>query len=462
MSLPKKNSVPWKFLLPLVLSTMMNPLNSTMLATALTTLCNSMKINIGDGAILIASLYVTATVAQPLMGRLADIYSPKTINTLGFFLVLLASAVGIAAPNLGWLIVSRVILGIGTSAAYPSAIALINRKYISVQQPVPENILGIIAVSSQVSMVLGPSLGGFLSQAFGWRGILFINIPWVIAGLLLSRGIEEFPGEAKDHDKRFTEQVDLTGVLLFSSFLLTILYVLTEHYFRLHVGIAAILLLILLVRWEWRQKSPFIDFKLLLRKPALTLVYIRTLATNYILYLLLNAVPQWVQTIKKVEPAHSGLIMLPMTLMAITVGLLISRMNKMVLQNILGVGAMVIASLAVISFNGAMSLPLITGFLLIVGIADGINMIANQSLLNREAPPDQKGVSFGLYRTAGYLGAIISGSQLKVVFHNGVTDAAFHQIGYYSLISSFLLLILLIPLTLKTTSAIKHVVRFFI
>jgi MFS family permease len=91
---------------------------------------------------------------------------------------------------------------------------------------------------------------------------------------------------------------------------------------------------------------------------------------------------------------------------------------------------MLIASLTVISFNSAMSLPVITGFLLIVGIADGINMIANQSLLNREAPSDQKGVSFGLYRTAGYLGAIISGSQLKVVFHLGVTDVAFHHIGY--------------------------------
>jgi MFS family permease len=453
MSLPQKTSVPWKFLLPLVLSTMMNPLNSTMLATALTTLCNSMKINIGDGAILIVSLYVTATVAQPLMGRLADIYSPKKINTLGFYLVVLASAVGIAAPNLGWLIVSRVILGIGTSAAYPSAIALINRKYATDQRPVPGNILGIVAVSSQVSMILGPSLGGLLCQTLGWRGILFINIPWVIAGLLLSRGIEEFPDEANDDNRRFTEEVDLTGVLLFSSFLLSSLYVLTEHLYRLPVGVAAILLLILLIRWEWRQKSPFIDFRLLVKKPALTLVYIRTLVTNYILYLLLNAVPQWIQTVKKIRPAHSGLIMLPMTLMAITAGLLISRMNKVVLQNILGVGAMLIASLAIISFNAAMSLPVITGLLLIVGIADGINMIANQSLLNDEAPSDQKGVSFGLYRTAGYLGAIISGSQLKVVFHDGITGLAFHHIGYYALLSAFLLLILLIPLfTLKATS----------
>ncbi|MDN5284242.1 MAG: Major facilitator superfamily 1 [Mucilaginibacter sp.] len=441
-----KQPIPWKFMLPLVLSAMMNPLNSTMLATALVTLCNSFKITIGDGAILIASLYVTATVAQPFMGRLADIYSPKKINAIGTYLVLLASAVGIAAPNLGWLIVSRVILGIGTSAAYPSAIALINRKYANEQQAVPGNVLAIVAISSQVSMILGPSLGGVLAQVFGWRGIFFINIPWVIIILMLSRGIQNFPGAKTEGNKKFTTQMDIVGVLLFGSFLLTSLFALTEHDYLLVAGIAGCLLMVALLIWEWHHQSPFIDIRLLVRKPQLALVYVRTLATNYILYLLLNAVPQWIQVVKQIAPAHTGLIMLPMTLMAISVGLLISRINRPVLQNVLGVAVMLVACLCILSFNAAMPVLVIIAFLVIIGAADGINMIANQSLLNQEAPPDQKGVSFGLYRTAGYIGAIISGSQLKVVFHHGVTDAAFHRVDYFALISAVILLLLLIPL----------------
>src|ERR1700710_2138030 len=139
----KDEKVSWKFMLPLVLSTMMNPLNSTMLATALITLCNSFKITVGSGAILITSLYVTATIAQPLMGRLADIYSAKKINMLGFLLVMAATMIGIFAPNIGWLIVSRIILGLGTSAAYPSAIALINKKYPGEHQEVPAPTWGM-------------------------------------------------------------------------------------------------------------------------------------------------------------------------------------------------------------------------------------------------------------------------------------------------------------------------------
>src|ERR1700712_1996476 len=103
-------------MVPLVLGTMMNPLNSTMLATALLTLCNSFKVSVGQGAILITSLYVTAMIAQPLMGRLADIFSAKKINLLGFGLVLIAALIGVFAPSFSWLIVSRIMLGLGTSA----------------------------------------------------------------------------------------------------------------------------------------------------------------------------------------------------------------------------------------------------------------------------------------------------------------------------------------------------------
>ena len=448
----KKEKTPWKFMLPLVLGTMMNPLNSTMLATALITLCNSFKITVGSGAILITSLYVTATIAQPLMGRLADIYSAKKINMLGYVLVMLATLIGIFAPNIGWLIVSRIILGLGTSAAYPSAIALINKRYAGEHREVPGSILGIVAVSSQVSMILGPTLGGLLTETFGWRGILFINIPWVIVGMILSRGIPDFPVSKSKVKGSIFKKLDVVGILLFSAFLLALLYLLIDHSLLLLSVSAVVLAFILLVVWEWRQESPFIDVKLLVNKPALSLVYVRTLATNYILYLMLYSVPQWIQTVKHIKPATTGLIMLPMTLMAISMGLLISKYNKPVLQNVLGVLVMLIACGGLLLLDAGTAVYFIVGILLIVGMADGINMIANQSLLNREAPLAQKGVSFGLYRTAGYIGAIISSTQLKTLFHKGVTDSSFHHIGYFALASGAVLLILLWPLVTRSRS----------
>src|SRR5882762_7173570 len=120
-----------RLLPPLVLGAMLNPLNSTMLSTALTQLTHSFGRDVGSGALLITPLYITATIAQPLMGRLADIYSPKLVNIVGLGLVLAAAVVGMMAPSFGWLIFSRILLGLGTSANYPSAIAILRRHYAS-------------------------------------------------------------------------------------------------------------------------------------------------------------------------------------------------------------------------------------------------------------------------------------------------------------------------------------------
>ena len=69
---------------------------------------------------------------------------------------------------------------------------------------------------------------------------------------------------------------------------------------------------------------------------------------------------------------------------------------------------------------------------MLVGLSIGINIIANQASLSVEVPADKTGVSFGLYRTFGYLGAIVSGTQLKAAFHSGVTDSGLHSCGWYA------------------------------
>src|ERR1700744_5460047 len=224
------SKIPYRFMLPLVLGTMLNPLNSTMLATSLGTMCNSFRITTGQGAVLIISLYVTSTIAQPLMGRLADRFSAKKINTLGFILIMIASLIGAFAPAFWWLIVSRILLGLGTSAAYPSAMALLNQKYSSEGKTVPGIVLSVVGVTSQVSMVLGPLLGGFLTQMFGWKGIFFINIPWVIVAMILSGVIPDYP-PIKKSEGSLWERLDGFGVIFFTAFLLALLYLIMQPHF---------------------------------------------------------------------------------------------------------------------------------------------------------------------------------------------------------------------------------------
>jgi MFS family permease len=442
----QKEPFPYKFMLPIVLGTMMNPLNSTMLATALIPLCNSFGKSVGQGAILVTSLYVTSTIAQPLMGRLADIFSAKKINTFGFILVLIAALIGMFAPGFSWLVLSRIILGLGTSAAYPSAMALINKKYAAIHQPVPGNILGIVGSSAQVSMILGPVSGGLLTQWLGWQGIFFINIPWVILALYLSRAIPNDPVTEKLSRPALLEKLDVPGILIFSLFLLSLLFLLIQHSFTWQLIMPVLALLGLMILWERRQENPFIDVRLLASKPSLLMVYIRALATSYILYTMLYGFPQWLEGVRHFSPAQTGLFMLPDSIIAIAIGLLISNSKKLFAQNFWGVILMLLTCGGIFLLNAQISISMIVLITVIMGIAEGLNLIANQALLNAETPLAQKGVSFGLYRAFAYLGAILSGSQLKVAFHTGITDQKFHTLSFTALASCIVLVILLIPL----------------
>ena len=443
----EEGKVSWSFLLPLLLGTMLNPLNSTMLATALVFLCNSFKVSAGQGAILITSLYMTSTIAQPLMGRLADMFSAKKINTLGFILVGIASLIGIFAPSFGWLIVSRIFLGLGTSAAYPSAMALINAKYEKEGKQIPGVILGYIAMSAQLSMVLGPVLGGGLTQWLGWRGVFFINLPVLIAALILSRAIPDYPVRPENRQGSLVKRLDIPGILIFSAFLLSLLNIFMKHQYTALQIAPAVILLTLLIVWELKQEKPFIDVRLLAKQPSLAFIYIRTMAVTYVIYMVLYSLPQWIESVRHVQPGATGLMMMPNSIMSMLLGLWVSRNKNVLLQNVVGAILLVLACGGLFFIiNHNVSLILVVCVSMVMGSAEGINIVANQALLNHEAPSAQKGVSFGLFRTFSYLGAIISSSQLKTAFNKGVTDREYHSLSGTVFYSCFVVILLLIPL----------------
>jgi MFS family permease len=384
-----------RLLPPLVLGAMLNPLNSTMLSTALTQLTHSFGRDVAAGALLITPLYITAMIGQPLMGRLADLYSPKRVNYLGLVLVLAAVLVGVLAPSFGWLIVSRILLGLGTSANYPSAIAILRRYYAERGKTMPSNALGWIAVGGMVSMVLGPMIGGFVTDWWGWQGIFLVNIPLVVAVALLSWVLpDERPVRAEMKIK--------TG----------------------------------------RRPAVVRLFK---ERPIVLLIYVQSTAAGLILYLTLYGLPQWLEGVLRLSPSRTGLILLPMSLSAAVSSLWVSRKGSPLVTKWLAVISAAVGSLSLFALHAGSSLLVVIGVSALVGLITGFNPIANQASLNETVSPDLSGFAFGLYRTFVYLGAVGSGAVIKFIFHKGVTDNSFREICWVSLYSSLIMMVLYIP-----------------
>jgi len=105
----------------------LNPINSSLIATALVSIAAAVHVAVGRTAVLVSALYLASAIAQPTAGKLAEEFGPRQVFLTGIVTVLLGVVVGSVADTLTTLIVARVLIGIGTSAGYPSAMLLIRR-----------------------------------------------------------------------------------------------------------------------------------------------------------------------------------------------------------------------------------------------------------------------------------------------------------------------------------------------
>jgi len=118
----------WQFTVPLFLGSALNPVNSSLIATALLPIARGLGVPLGQTAALVTALYLASAIAQPTAGKAAEVFGPRRVFLVGIALVALGGLVGGFAQDLLTLLVSRVLIGLGTSCAYPTAMLLIRRR----------------------------------------------------------------------------------------------------------------------------------------------------------------------------------------------------------------------------------------------------------------------------------------------------------------------------------------------
>src|ERR1700722_5672058 len=167
-----------RFVTPLFIGSALNPINSSMIAIALVSIAGAMHVADGRTAILISSLYLTSAIAQPVAGRLSEEFGPRRVFLVGIVIVLVAGIIGGLARDMPTLVVARVLIGLGTSAGYPSAMLLVRRRAARAGlDATPPSVLGGLAIAGAATIAIGPAVGGLLVGWFNWRAAFLVNIP---------------------------------------------------------------------------------------------------------------------------------------------------------------------------------------------------------------------------------------------------------------------------------------------
>jgi MFS family permease len=423
----------WRFTTPLFVGSALNAINSSMIATALVPIAAGLHVSVGQTASLVTALYLASAIAQPTAGKVAEVFGARRVFLAGIVLVLLGGFVGGAAPNLLTLLIARVLIGLGSSCAYPTAMMLIQRRATTagMEKP-PGGVLGGLQIAGVATASLGLPLGGVLVQAAGWRSVFLVNVPVALIALTAALiWIPRDPAQQTPSNAReVISRIDLTGIIGFAlamTALLAFLFSIPEPNWIILA--AAVVLFVALTGWELRAEHPFVDVRLLVRNGALTRTYLRYALVALCVYLVLYGITQWLQAGRGTSALAAGLLLLPTSVISGVVVVPISRRN-------LVRGPVIVAAVACLAGSaGALLLTsdTATGWIVLItllfGVALGAGASGNQIALYTQAPPEQLGVASGLFRTFGYIGSIASSAITGIVFHTSVTDSGVHHIA---------------------------------
>ena len=423
----------WRFTAPLMLASTLNPINSSMLATGLTGMARDFAIGPGTAAALVSVLYLCAAIMQPTFGKLGAVLGARRVFLTGLAIVLVGGVVGTFAPSFGWLLVSRALLGVGTSAAFPTSMALVRHRADEAGLSAPTRVIGSFSIAAQVTVVLGLPLGGLLTSAFGWRALFAVNVPLALSALLaVLRWVDHDRPAERSAPRAVLAALDLPGIGLFAGATVCLLLFLgdLQHPSWLLLA-AAVLLLALLVIRELRVPEPLIDVRTLIRHPALARTYLRQLIAGLAVYTALYGVSQWMGEAAGLGAASVGVIMIPLSAVSVVLARLVSTRGWV--RPALVSGALTViaagAVLMVVQADMPGLVAVLVGMSVLFGAANGLTNVAIQTALYLQAPAEQIGTASGLLRTFGYIGAIFSSSLMTITFGDHATDAGLHLQG---------------------------------
>ncbi|GIF26807.1 MFS family permease [Actinoplanes tereljensis] len=423
----------WRFTTPLFVGSALNAINSSMIATALVPIAAGLHVSVGQTASLVTALYLASAIAQPTAGKVAEVFGARRVFLVGIVLVLLGGVLGGVAPNLLTLLIARVLIGLGSSCAYPTAMMLIQRRAnaAGMQKP-PGGVLGGLQIAGVATASLGLPIGGVLVQTAGWRWVFLVNVP--VALIALAAALIWIPRDPAQQTPRNAREVlsriDLTGIIGFAlamAALLAFLFSIPEPNWIILA--AAVVLFVVLTGWELSAEHPFVDVRLLVRNGALTRTYLRYALVALCVYLVLYGITQWLQAGRGTSALAAGLLLLPTSVISGVVVVPISRRNLVRGPVIVAAVACLAGSAGVLLLTSDTPTGWIVLITLLFGVALGAGVSGNQIALYTQAPPEQLGVASGLFRTFGYIGSIASSAITGIVFHTSVTDSGVHHIA---------------------------------
>ncbi|HKO34410.1 MAG TPA: MDR family MFS transporter [Candidatus Limnocylindria bacterium] len=341
IQLPHRQRI--EILIAVLLGIFLAALDQTIVGTALPTIVSDLQ---GNDVYVWAftSYLLTATISGPIYGKLSDIFGRRPIFLIGVSIFLLGSILAGLSQEMWQFILFRGIQGLGAGALFPVALAIIGDIFAPSERGKYQGFFGAVF---GLSTLLGPALGGFITDNFGWHWIFYVNVP--IGAVVLVVIWRVLPTRrAEDADRH----IDYRGAFLLAAALVPFLIGFTNKQFGEWTdpdvgGLIALGLLLaaLFVFVESRAKEPIVPLELF-RIRAFTASVMAFFLAAMGFFAAVVFLPRWFQFVLGSSATESGYQILPLLagliIAAISTGQIVARTGR---YKALTVGALLVTAL---------------------------------------------------------------------------------------------------------------------
>jgi len=363
-------------------------------------------------------------------GRLADMYGRKRIYLSGLSLLAIATLLGSLSPSIEWLLLSRVLQGVGAALAVATGMALVMSIFSEHNRGVA---LGVTSACLYVGLTCGPLIGGWLTESFGWRGVFVFPVPLMgVAFLLVVRNVK---GEWKSEHK---QPMDWLGSLIFAAGATTLFLGVSslpgwQSFLMLFLAVA------LLVSFFYQQGNsayPLIRFGALAGNRVFSrslLAQIFIFSSNYPLVFLFSL---FLQYIKGYSPLEAGQIMVVQAAVMAVVAPFAGRLSDIYEPRVIAtLGCLIMAAAFALlqGVNADTPILLIVTSLMTLGLGFGLFTTPNNNAALSSVDASRLSTGAALLSLARVTGNLFGTAVVLVLISVMIGDAQIEPSQYAAL-----------------------------
>ena len=318
---------PWLIAASVMLATFMEVLDTSVANVALPHIAGNLSATPEEATWVLTSYLVSNAIILPAANWLGRYFGRKRFLIVCIIIFTVSSAVCGAAASLGMLIVARIAQGAGGGALQPIAQAVLMESFPPEKRGSAMAMFGLGIV---VAPIIGPTLGGWITDNYSWRWIFYINIPVGILAVVMSNMFVEDPPYIREQRPG---RIDYIGFGLMAVALGTMQLVLDkgqeEEWFASNFitwfAILSFIAAVAFVIWELRSKEPIVDLRVMANRNFAVGTSLM-IVMGIVLYGTIALLPLFLQTLMGYPAVESGMAVSPRGFGSVTSMLIVGRL----------------------------------------------------------------------------------------------------------------------------------------